>query len=392
MTLAVVMSGGGARAAYQVGVLRELSRALPHLQPKVICGASAGAINAAYLAAHTGPFAERVEGLYHLWRNVEIDKIFKVNVTNLVSHVMRWSGRLITGGTAVTPQVRGLVDNGPLWELVLNALDCRDPYAPIPGIGRNLSSGALRAVAIATTSYSTGQTINWIQGHDVPVWERPNRRGLRARLTPAHVMASAALPLFFPAVKVGGLWHGDGDMRMSAPLSPAVHLGATAILAISTRYTRSAQEASVPQCQGYPPPAQIIGVLMNAMFLDFLDQDALRLERVNRLLERVPEDQRDGLRLVKLAMMRPACDLGRLANEYEEHLPKAFRYLTRGLGTRELGSNDALSMVMFQSEYVRRLLDQGERDAEARVDEVRALLASRAPAAHAQLAEVAEGP
>jgi NTE family protein len=189
-------------------------------------------------------------------------------------------------------------------------------------------------------------------------------------LTVDHVMASSALPLFFPAIRVGDEFYGDGGVRLAAPLSPALHLGARKILAISTRYDRSAAEARVPEVTGYPPPAQVLGVLLNSVFLDILDQDALRLERLNQLIDQVPKSGRNGLRPVKLLVLRPSMDLGRLANEFEPDLPRTFRFLTRGLGTRQTTSPDLLSLVLFQPDYIHRLIELGETDAEARADEI----------------------
>jgi NTE family protein len=187
-------------------------------------------------------------------------------------------------------------------------------------------------------------------------------------------MASAALPFFFPAIEVDGAWYGDGGIRLIAPLSPAVHLGARRIIAVSTRYARSREEADRPAVSGYPPPAQVAGVLYNAIFLDHLDADALQLQQINRLIARLPESARDGLRDIELLLMRPSVDLGRLANEYEAELPSAFRFMTRGLGTRETRSNDMLSLMMFQRDYVRRLIELGESDAAARMGEIRSFL------------------
>jgi NTE family protein len=187
-------------------------------------------------------------------------------------------------------------------------------------------------------------------------------------------MASAALPFFFPAVEVAGAWYGDGGIRLTAPLSPAVHLGARRIITISTRYPRSREEADRPAVTGYPPPAQVAGVLYNAIFLDQLDADALQLQQVNALVARLPDSQRDSLRHIDLLMLRPSMDLGRLANDYEPELPPAFRFLTRGLGTRETRSNDMLSLVMFQNDYVRRLIALGEEDAMRRIDDIRRFL------------------
>jgi NTE family protein len=173
---------------------------------------------------------------------------------------------------------------------------------------------------------------------------------------------------------VDGAWYGDGGIRLAAPLSPAVHLGARRIVAISTRYGRSREEADVPAMSGYPPPAQVAGVLLNAIFLDLLDGDALHLKQINQLVARLPEAERDGLRHIDLLVLRPSQDLGQLANQFEPELPSTFRFLTRGLGTRETRSNDLLSLVMFQSDYLRRLIEMGETDAAAQMDDIRQFL------------------
>jgi NTE family protein len=248
---------------------------------------------------------------------------------------------------------------------VLHAVD-----GELTGIRYNLALGKLKAIALSTSSYTTGQSLTWIQGQDLHDWTRPQRRSQQTVLTVDHVMASSALPLFFPAIEIDDEYFGDGGVRLSAPLSPAIHLGAEKILAISTRYHRTAAEARRPEVTGYPPPAQVLGVLLNAVFLDLLDQDALRLERLNQLLAKLPPGEKTDLRPLRLLVLRPSVDLGRLANEFEPKLPKTFRFLTRGLGTRQTKSPDFLSMVLFQEDYIGRLLALGKSDAEARADEI----------------------
>jgi NTE family protein len=196
-----------------------------------------------------------------------------------------------------------------------------------------------------------------------------------ATMTVDHVMASAALPLFFPAVRVESQWYGDGGMRLIAPLSPAVHLGARRIIAISTRYAASPAEEAEKEVHGYPPPVQVLGVLLNSIFLDLLDHDAVRLERLNQLIDGLPQDSRRGLKRVRLLTLRPSQDLGKLAGRFESQLPRAFRFMTRGLGTKETRSSDFLSMVLFQPDYLTALIEVGERDALARVAEIEAFLA-----------------
>jgi NTE family protein len=367
--LGVVLSGGGARAAYQVGILRRLARELPDLRFDIVTGVSAGAINAVHLAAHRGDFAEATEDLVRLWSRLTPDHIFRVGSGSLLRNVASWGLRLVSGGARIMPKVRGLVNTAPLDELLRSALRVNEA-GEITTIAENLEDDKLRAVALTTLDYATGRTITWVQGCDIQNWERPHRRSATTRLTVDHVMASASLPLFFPAVRVGGHWHGDGGIRLSAPLSPALHLGARRILVVSTRYGRTQEEADVPATEGYPPPAQILGHLLNAVFLDVIDQDIARLERLNRLLEAVPPERRNGLHPVEMKVIRPSRDLGMLAADHEVTLPRAFRFLTRSLGTRETRSPDFLSIVMFQPEYLKELIEIGERDGEKHLDEL----------------------
>lgn len=369
--LGLVMGGGGARAAYQVGFLRFLARRFPHLEIPYVTGVSAGAINAALLASHHGTLAQAVTELTELWSRLTIQDVFRVDGRSLAWNALRWGNQLVSGGFG-TPRVRGLVDTQPLREYLTEVLHAVD--GELTGIRYNLESGRLKAVAISTSSYSTGQSVTWVQGQEIREWERPLRRARKTTLTVEHVMASAALPMFFPAVRLGTAWYGDGGMRLVAPLSPALHLGAGRIIAISTRYARSAAEADEPAVYGYPPPAQVMGVLTNSIFLDLLDADALRLERLNQLLQALPEEKRLGLRSVKLLVLRPSVDLGILANRYEARLPPAFRFLTRGLGTRQTRSPDFLTLVLFQPDYLKALMDLGEADAEDRADEIAAFL------------------
>ena len=158
---------------------------------------------------------------------------------------------------------------------------------------------------------------------------------------------------------------GDGGVRLTAPLSPALHLGSTHILTVSTRYRRSLEEANAALTSGYPPPAQVLGVLYNAVFLDLIDEDIVRLQKVNHLLAQVPPDRRDGMRIAHIMVIRPSRDLGKLAGEFEARLPGFLKYLTRGLGTRETKSPDFLSLILFQRDYIARLIELGEQDAEA---------------------------
>jgi NTE family protein len=371
--LGLVLTGGGARGAYQVGVLRWIARRFPQLRIPILTGVSAGAVNVVKLASHHGTFPQAVDELVGLWQELSPDEIFRVGPGDIGITALRWALRLASGGIVKPPETRGFLDTDPLRSLLVEVLVQVD--GRIPGIEYNLARGVLRACAVITTSYTTGQTVVFVKGRNVEPWVRPQRRTVLTDLTVEHVMASAALPIFFPAVRIGDQWYGDGGIRLIAPLSPALHLGADRVLAISTRYDRSQAESDTHMIAGYPPPAQVLGLLMNAVFLDLVDQDVLRLERLNQLLETLPPERRLGLRPIALFVMRPSRDLGRLAAEFEPQLPRAFRFMTRGLGTRETRSPDVLSMLMFQHDYLSRLMEIGEADAEARADELAAFLA-----------------
>ena len=367
-----MMSGGGARAAYQVGFLRALAHRFPDFEVPILTGVSAGAINAAMLASHEGRFVERIDRLAELWHGLHPKDVYRVGAFALLANMARTGMRLVSGGAIKTHRLYSLVDTEPVKQLLERQLGA--VKGELPGIERNLASGALHAVAVTASNYATGQSITFVQGRGIHTWERAHRRSVECRLRVEHIMASAALPMLFPAVEVGGQWFGDGGMRLTAPLSPAVHLGARRVIAISTRYGRSPAEADAPATDGYPPIAQIAGVLFNAIFLDQFDADALTLQRVNRVLEKLPAEAREGLEHVDLLLLRPSRDLGRLANEYEAELPRGFRFMTRGLGTRETRSNDLLSLVMFQPDYLARLIELGESDAEARMSEIESFL------------------
>jgi NTE family protein len=362
--LAVVLTGGGARGAYQVGVLCALARLFPELQMPILTGVSAGSINAALLAQHHGTLVQATEELAALWRELTSpSRIFRVNLAGLLRDAGSWGSR-----------VQGLVDTEPLRQLLTEALSPVD--GELTGIDYNLHRGTLRAVAIGTTSYTTGQAVIWVQGREVKTWERPQRRSVLTRLRVEHVMASASLPFFFPAVQIGDHWYGDGGIALTAPLAPAVHLGAHKILAVATRHQRSFEEADIPDVEGYPPPAQVLGVLFDAVFLDVIEQDVSRLQRMNDLLRRLPEEKRGGMRIIDLLVIRPSQDLTELAGQCEPRLPRAFRLLNRGLGTGKTERPELLSMMMFQSDYVDRLIRLGEEDTERQAEQIARFLAN----------------
>lgn len=369
--LALVMSGGGARAAYQVGALRWIARRFPALEVPILTGVSAGAINAAFLGVYPDPLPERVEKLCDLWRNLSVEDVFRVGALGLFTHVVE-SGLALVSGGHLRPKHHGMVDTSPLRDFLGRALCAKD--GELVGVGENLGRNTVRAVAVTAASYTTGRSVTFVQGRDIEPWERADRVCRTTLLRVEHIMGSAALPIFFPAVQIENGFYGDGGMRLTAPLAPAVHLGAGKVLAISTRHVPDMAETRMHVLKGYPPPAQIFGDVMSAIFLDQFDGDALRLERINQLLKDLPPEKRGQLRPVELLLLRPSRDLGRIANEYEARLPRTFRFLTRGLGTKQTRTNDLISLVMFQADYLKRLLELGEEDAAERAADIERFL------------------
>ncbi len=371
--LALVLSGGGARGAYQVGFLRALAELRPGLQIPIVTGVSAGAINGAYLASQVAEFRDKAEALARLWSGLTTDQIFRVDIASLARNVLSWGARLFMGQASRRFQARSLVDTSPLCAMLDHLL--QPVHRQLPGIARNLAHGGLKAVAVTASSYSTGQSVTWVQG-DPPAPAHGQRKFMRCKLRIDHILASAALPLLFPAVRINRRWFGDGGIRMTAPLAPAVHLGAEKILAISTRYARSPYQQERRHIDAYPPPAQVVGALFNAIFLDLFDNDAVRLQYVNDLIKKIPESDRGGLRVIKLLVLRPSRDLGQLASRFESVLPRSFRFMTRGLGTEETRANDILSLLLFHPDYLGRVMELGYQDAHARRDDIEAFLIS----------------
>ena len=356
-----------------MGLLRWLARRYPDVQLRVITGVSAGAINAAFLASHRGTLSSAVEDLSAIWTSLTVDQVFRVDARSLIGNVWHWGMRLVAGGKAITPPVSGLVDTAPM-RRTLRSVFTLGPGGEIEGIDDNIETGRLAALAVTGSSYTTGRSVVWVQGRNIHDWERPFRHSRQTRITLDHVLASTALPLLFPAIQIDNAWYGDGGIRLTAPLAAAIHLGASRVLAFSTRYRGTQEETERPQVPAYPPPMQIAGQLLNAIFLDDHDRDALNLTRMNRLVAEQPPEKRHGLRTVDLLLMRPSQDIGRLAGDYEAQLPRLFRHLLRSAGARGTKSPDLLSLLMFDPEYLKTLMTIGEADAEARADEIDAVI------------------
>jgi NTE family protein len=368
---ALLLTGGGARAAYQVGVLRSLVRAFPELHFPILSGVSAGAINIALLANSRGSFSEALTHLEAHWESLTLDQIFRTEFRALGTNAVRWITRVLAGGADLLPPMRGMVDTAPLRKFCHRVLETEDGL--LHGVAENIAAGRLTAVGISTTKYPTAESVTWVQGANVQPWKSPDRCGIPAQLTVEHIMASSALPLVFPAAQLDNAWHGDGGIRLTAPLSPAVQLGANRIIAISTSIEPGRSEADRPS-KDYPPPATVMSVMLESVFLDMLDADATELRRMNRLIAEHPRSQELGLRRVDALVLRPSQDLGVMATEFENELPRTVRHFIRGLGSRDTNRSDMIATLLFQPRFIRKMIEVGERDGEQRAAEVGAFL------------------
>jgi NTE family protein len=354
--LALVMGGGGARGAYQVGVLAGLAERLPGLEFPILTGTSVGAINTIYLAAHPGPLPAAAQGLRAAWDGLDADAVYHLRSARLGGWLARWVWQTITRKRRGPVVVRGLADTQPLREFLERTVDPR-------AIADNVVRGRVRSVAVSATSYTTGRSVTFVQGGaDVPTWERAQRIGVRTELTLDHVMASAALPIVFPAVRIGEEFYGDGSVRQMAPLAPAIHLGARAVVAIGLRTPRGVKPAG--REGKYPSAAEAMGLLFDAIFLDALEADAERLERINHLLAALqPEgNSPDGMRSIELLVLHPTRNLSELATGQGHLLPANVRHAVRAMGGHEDTAADFLSFLLFHPEHTARLAEAGYDD------------------------------
>jgi len=372
-TLALVLAGGGARAAYEVGVLSAIAERAPGLEFPIVTGVSAGAINAVYLAAHRGTLSVALAALRDQWSRLLVDRVYRIQPARLGWALWRGVVGTLLGSRKAPAVVRGLLDSRPLREFLGARVD-------FGGIDAKIAVGRLRAVALSTTSYASGETVTFVHGPpDVPTWRRALRSAVRARLTLDHVLASAALPILFPAVRVGDAYYGDGSVRQTAPLAPAIHLGARAILAITQRSAPelAASPAPAPAHRDYPTLAEVIGLLLHAIFLDALEADAERIERINRTLARVPAGAApEGLRPVSILMLRPSRNLGALAAGCGAKLPRAIRWLARGMGGDRATAVDFMSYLLFDPAYTTALIELGYADGRAGWSRIEQFLAA----------------
>lgn len=376
--IALVFSGGGARGAYQAGAVRALAEILPGTRSpfRIINGTSAGAINACYIAAHVDRWSEAADKLAKIWLALELEDIYNTSSLSLSTIALAWISRIAMGGQAGTgKRANYLLSTKPLFKLLSSNID-------FAAIRRHVHTGHLHGVSFETVQYFNGASIAFFEGHaGIQDWSRSHRFGQRTALNVCHVMASAAIPMFFPPVKIGPSYYGDGTLRQTAPLSPAIHMGADRILSIGIRplYVNPPP----PETVGKPPAfAEIAGEMLNALFLDSMDSDVERLSRVNDTITRLgPHVQAHSfaLREIPILQLRPSRSLTELIPPLLQYFPTTLRYFFKGMGVsdRDAQGQELISYLAFLKECITPILELGYQDTQARRDEILAFMRTK---------------
>jgi len=382
---ALVLAGGGARAAYQAGVLRAISDWLPEDMPcpfEVLVGTSAGAINAAALAARSQRLRDGVAALEKVWSNFSVDQVFDVDNVSMVRAGLHWFLSVVSGGWLL-PAPRSLFDTAPLRELLKREI----PFERIPA---NVREGPLRALAVATTSYSTGRAVAFFDAPlEIAEWRRVRRDGVRRDIDADVLMATSAIPFIFPAARVDGEYYGDGAMRQLAPLSPAVHLGANRLLVVGTRAEAPASPADGSMTTA-PSPGHLLGFVLDSVFTDGLSIDLERLHQINTLLVQHPEASQPGRRPIDTLVIQPSEDPTRLARRHLKAMPRSLRRLLRTIGALEARGGLLVSYLLFEAAYTEELMRLGRADALARREEITAFLRGPFSAARGSRAQAGQ--
>ncbi len=366
---ALILSGGGARAAYQVGVLRAIAKLIPAKAPNpfpIICGTSAGGINAASLAAGSGNFRRAVCRLDYIWKNIRCEDVYRGDFLFISLRIFHWIFSLLLGGLG-KHNPRSFLDNAPLESTLMRLI-------PFHRIDDAVQSGALRAVTITVSGYHSGQSVSFFTGSaDIENWNRVQRLGVRSPINVKHLLATSAIPFVFPAVRINREFFGDGSVRQVAPISPALHLGAKKILVIGLSPLREEQIVREHNVS-YPSLALVAGHLMNSVFIDGMETDLERLTRVNRTIsyidQAIVERGEVQLRPVQVLSICPSKPLEQLAARHSRHFPRGMRFLLGGLGALKRQGSVLTSYVLFNKYYARDLIDLGYQDAMARREDI----------------------
>jgi len=360
------MTGGGARAAYQVGAARALFEISGKDQNflQMISGNSAGAINSLYLAANAQDWDVATHNLIALWRGLTPQKIYDLRIKSISEIGLKWLGGTMFGGmTKDGSPLNHFLDTAPLRKLLTKEIDFTQ-------VKRNLDSSHLSGISLATTNFNTGSNVVFYQSkEDIPQWSRTDRFSVKTNITVDHVMASSAIPFFFPPIQIQDSFYGDGCIRQTTPLSPAIHLGAEKIIAIGVRHPHNQDVVRTLTLAASKNPTlgQILGTMMNAIFLDSLEADVERLQRINSLIESNPNSS---LKKIDILMLRPSKDLGKMTQKLNEELPRTLRYLLKGIGVSDDEGLDLLSYLAFDKAYTLPLMELGYDDTMKRRDEI----------------------
>jgi NTE family protein len=364
----LVLTGGGARAAYQVGVVKAVRDVLgsPTRNPfPILCGTSAGAINVATLAVFADNFARATANLLEVWENMHCDQVYRTDAWSIMETGARWLAALML---IARRNPVSLLDPAPLQAML-------QKHLAFERIQDHIDSGALYAVCVTASGYTSGQSVSFFQGGSgLEGWERNQRIGAAVTLKLEYLLASASLPFIFPAVKVHREYFGDGSMRQIAPVSPALHLGADRVLIVGTG--RQTLDQARARSNIYPSLAQIAGHALNSIFLDSLMVDIERLERINRTVSLIPRERLEQggvqLRPIKVLFITPSQPIERIATRFLHELPRPVRFILRPTGALNRSGSNLLSYLLFEESFCRALIDLGYQDTMAREAEVKA--------------------
>lgn len=372
MKTALVLSGGGARAAYQVGVLQALVEILPDDIENpfpIICGTSAGAINALAIAAHHGNFKSAVNTLAGVWRNLDVGQVYLHGWWDLFKGLGLLGLSLFNQGIGHQRPL-SLLDNAPLWNLLGSVIH-------FDNIASAIASGKLHAVSVSAMGYTSGHSVSFFQGHpDLHSWSRHRRSGVATQLRLEHLLASSAIPTVFPAVRINREYFCDGALRQLAPISPALHLGAESLFVVGVSGNRTAAKANrrVPHRHS-PSMGQIVGHLFNSAFVDALEGDLEHMQRMNELLKLIPENVRNeqgiAFRPVDNMVISPTYPIDIIAGRNVRYLPKSLRFFMRSTGsTARGGGATAASYLLFSNEFINELMALGREDTFAQAENI----------------------